>query len=179
MQQETIQAKYNHGFTQTGPLAFLTRAKVPIMHHEGELRFALAEVLAALADPEVGRGLWNQLMSDEPELASLVQPTTFVLPDGSSKIADSVDIEGVFRLAQSIRSRTAERVKRWLARAARQRLEESSNPNWRPCVPGGFTTAKATAAAGSTSACGEFQPAMNWSANGTSAAHVKAINFAG
>jgi DNA-damage-inducible protein D len=130
MQPQTIETKNGHGATEpTGPLAFLKRACVPVVRDGGRVRFALAEALAALAESrEDGRLLWERLLSAEPELTSIVQPKTYVSADGSSKIADSVDIEGVVPLSQSVRSRTAERVKRWLARAARQRLEESGNP---------------------------------------------------
>jgi len=130
MQQQTIQAGINLESTSlAGPLAFLEGAGVAVSHHDGDVRFAVAEVVAALAeDCDDGRKLWEQLVLDEPELGAIIRPATFILADGSSKIRDSVDSEGVFRLAQSIRSRTAERVKRWLSRAARQRLEESTNP---------------------------------------------------
>ena len=130
MQQQTIQTRINLESTSlAGPLAFLKGAGVAVSHHDGDVRFAVAEVVAALAeDYDDGRKLWEQLVLDEPEFGAIIRPATFILADGSSKIRDSVDIEGVFRLAQSIRSRTAERVKRWLSRAARQRLEESTNP---------------------------------------------------
>ena len=100
MQAQTIQPKNSHGATlSTGPLAFLNRAGVAIAHHEGHVRFALAEVVAALAESNKdGHDLWEKLVTEEPELGSILEPATFVLTDGSSKIADSVDIEGVFRL---------------------------------------------------------------------------------
>ena len=39
---------------------------------------------------------------------------------------DALDLEGVLRLAQAIPTARGERVRRWLAQTARERLEESS-----------------------------------------------------
>jgi hypothetical protein len=112
-----------------GPLGFLRRAKVRTVQIDNQARYELSDVIAALSDGAAdSQKLWEQLLANEPQLAALIRPATFTLADGSSKSLDSVDIEGVFRLAQSIRSRTAERVKRWVARAAHERLEEAGNP---------------------------------------------------
>src|ERR1700730_17003116 len=91
----------NHGSASVGPLGFLQRAKARTAQSDGLPPYALLDVIAAMSDgTEDRQKLWDQLVSNEPQLAALTQPATFVLADGSSKILDSVDMEGVFRLAQ-------------------------------------------------------------------------------
>src|SRR4051812_33593899 len=54
---------------------------------------------------------------------------TFAAGDaGEAVILDGVTLEGVLRLVQSIPTAKAERVRRWLAQTARERLEEEKNP---------------------------------------------------
>jgi len=68
MQQQTIQTRINLESTSlAGPLAFLKGAGVAVSHHDGDVRFAVAEVVAALAEDQVlaaqgqgrGRGRGN------------------------------------------------------------------------------------------------------------------------
>lgn len=90
---------------------------------DGTTWYAAEDVIGFLTDSSNPAGVWADLKRREPQLATLVD-----LVDFNADSAEVVDAEGVLRLAQSIPSGKAERLKRWLARSARQRLEEMENP---------------------------------------------------
>jgi DNA-damage-inducible protein D len=94
----------------------------------GQRWFAVVDVVAALVDTADAGQYWTDLKSHEPALGDLAKPVEFHAESGETAILDAVRMDGVLRLVQSIPSRKAERVKRWLARTARQHLDEADNP---------------------------------------------------
>ena len=48
--------------------------------------------------------------------------------DGKMRLTDVVDIEGMFRLIESIPSKKAEPIKLWLARLGKERIDEEYDP---------------------------------------------------
>ena len=50
-------------------------------------------------------------------------------PDGKNYKIDMLNIEGVFRLIESVSSSKAEPYKRWLARLASERIDEIFDPS--------------------------------------------------
>jgi hypothetical protein len=85
----------------------------------GQALFSAIDVVAALADTQDPAQFWADLKLREPSLGELVEQAEF---------GEAVRVEGLFRLIQSIPSPKAERIKQWLARSARERLEEAENP---------------------------------------------------
>ena len=49
--------------------------------------------------------------------------------DGKYRLTDVVDIEGMFRLIESIPSKKAEPVKMWLAKLGQERVDEVFDPS--------------------------------------------------
>ena len=49
--------------------------------------------------------------------------------DGKYRLTDVVDIEGMFRIIESIPSKNAEPVKMWLARLGKERIDETFDPS--------------------------------------------------
>jgi DNA-damage-inducible protein D len=100
-----------------------------VLTQEGRTLYAAVDVVAALSGSRQPAEYWADLKVREPALANLSQPISFA-PDAEALPAslDGVDIEGVLRLVQSIPTARAERVRRWLAQTARERLEEENNP---------------------------------------------------
>ena len=49
--------------------------------------------------------------------------------DGKYRVTDVVDIEGMFRIIESIPSKNAEPIKQWLARLGRERIDEVFDPS--------------------------------------------------
>jgi DNA-damage-inducible protein D len=94
----------------------------------GGVGYAAVDVVAALADTRDPAQYWADLKLREPALAALVEAVEFAGPDGQPAAVEAVRLDGVLRLVQSIPSARAERIKQWLAQTARERLEESENP---------------------------------------------------
>lgn len=49
--------------------------------------------------------------------------------DGKYRLTDVVDIEGMFRIIESISSKNAEPIKEWLAKLSSERIDEVFNPS--------------------------------------------------
>jgi len=49
--------------------------------------------------------------------------------DGKYRMTDVVDIEGMFRIIESVPSPNAEPIKQWLAKLGRERIDETFNPS--------------------------------------------------
>ena len=49
--------------------------------------------------------------------------------DGKYRTTDVVDIEGMFRIIESIPSRNAEPIKQWLAKLGSERIDETFDPS--------------------------------------------------
>ena len=94
-------------------LTLFERREIRKAFHDGEWWFVITDVVAALTD------------SGGDNLSPLA--LEFKTAGGLQKI-QCWNIEGIFRLIQSIPSPKAEPFKRWLARVGRERIEEIENP---------------------------------------------------
>src|SRR5436190_21271678 len=113
----------------------LRTAKIRQIDRDGRTFFAAVDVVAALTNPTDAPTIWGDLKRHEPAVATLCVAVTFpdaqqqALPSVSEAVAtDAVDLEGMLRLVQSVHSSKAERLRRWLAQSARERIEEAQNP---------------------------------------------------
>ena len=113
---------------QAGLRALVEGTQVRRHEQGGSALFAAVDVVAALAETEDPAQDWADLKLREPSLATLVEHAEFPGPDGPSTRGEAVRLDGLLRLVQSIPSAKAERIKTWLAQAARERLEEAENP---------------------------------------------------
>ena len=113
-----------------GLYALLSGQDVRRTQQEGKVLFAAVDVVGALTSGRQPERVWADLNTREPALAAVVGRATFpcVGEGGEPVTLDAVDLEGVLRLVQSIPTAKAERLRRWLARTARERLEEEKNP---------------------------------------------------
>ncbi|MDD4298655.1 MAG: phage antirepressor protein, partial [Bacilli bacterium] len=50
-------------------------------------------------------------------------------PDGKYRLTDVCDIEGMFRIIESIPSKNVEPIKQWLAKLGSERIDETFNPS--------------------------------------------------
>ncbi len=120
--------------TTTGLPAPLRGDGIRHVQHEGRTLYAAVDVVAALTNAGDAPGLWVHLKKQEPALRDICEAVVFPgeqqsLPAmGEALATDAVDLEGMLRLVQSISSPRAERLRRWLAQSARERLEEAENP---------------------------------------------------
>lgn len=90
----------------------------------------MIEVLTDSVEP---RKYWNwlktKLKKDEDlQLSSITRQFKLIAKDGKKRMTDVVDIEGTFRLIESIPSKKAEPIKLWLARLGKERIDEEYDP---------------------------------------------------
>lgn len=101
-----------------------------IMHH-GEWWFSVKDILEVLTDTTDGNRYSRDLRERDPGLKANWEEITEALPFSSSRgdrITTFIDIEGIFRLVQSIPSAKVEPFKKWLAKVGFERLQEVQNP---------------------------------------------------
>lgn len=74
--------------------------------------------------------LKNKLRKEENfETSSITRQLKLKAADGKYRLTDVVDIEGMFRLIESIPSKNAEPIKQWLAKLGSERIDETFNPS--------------------------------------------------
>ena len=81
--------------------------------------FAVADIVQVLTDSEDVKQYIKRMRARDPELNSrwgtICTPTRMMAADGKVYKTQAADIEGIFRIIQSIPSKKAEPVKKWLA----------------------------------------------------------------
>ncbi len=94
--------------------------------------FSVSDVVQALTDSNDVRQYIKKMRTRDAELSrnwgticTLVQITS---KDGKKHEENMSDIEGIFRIIQSIPSSKAEPFKRWLAKVGKERIEEIADP---------------------------------------------------
>jgi hypothetical protein len=101
------------------------------IHHGGEWWFSVKDVVESLIDAVDGTSYVRTIRSRDPGLNSgwdqIVR--TFPFQSGSGvQQTNFINIEGLFRLLQSVPSKKVEPFKKWLARVGFERLQEIENP---------------------------------------------------
>jgi hypothetical protein len=93
---------------------------------------SIVDVIEVLTESERPRKYWDdlkrKLQAEGSELSEKIGQLKMQAPDGKMRLTDVADVEQLFRLIQSIPSPKAEPFKLWLAKIARERLEEMDDP---------------------------------------------------
>ncbi|MEK6926906.1 MAG: BRO family protein [Nanoarchaeota archaeon] len=95
--------------------------------------FSVVDVVGVLTESDKPRDYWYRLKVRELEgsgieLSTFCRQLKLIAEDGKERETDCADIEGMFRIIQSISSKKAEPFKRWLARVGYERVQEIENP---------------------------------------------------
>ena len=94
--------------------------------------FAVADIVQVLTDTVDPRDYIKKMLRRDPELKSkwgtICPPIEMLAPDGKRRKTQAADLEGIFRIIQSIPSKKAEPVKRWLAEVGAQRIDQMIDP---------------------------------------------------
>ena len=98
-----------------------------------EWYFSVVDVVGALTDSVNTRDYWYKMkkrMTDEEksELSTICRQLKLKAPDGKMRLTDVADIQGIFRIIQSIPSPKAEPFKMWLAQVGKDRIDEITDP---------------------------------------------------
>ena len=94
--------------------------------------FSVVDVVAALTDSADPKQYIKKMRSRDPELNSrwgtICTPTRMMASDGKCYNTQAADMQGMFRIIQSIPSPKAETFKRWMAQVAAQRIDQMLDP---------------------------------------------------
>ena len=107
--------------------------KVRTIWVEGEEKwyFSIKDVVLVLADAKDPKDYLSKMRRREPELAKgwgqIVHPLVVRTPGGPQK-ENFANLEGMFRIIQSIPSKKAEPFKRWLAQVGAERIHQMQDP---------------------------------------------------
>ena len=100
---------------------------------EDQWWFSVIDVIAFLADSKKPRSYWHKMKvreknTSEVKLSTICRQLKLPAPDGKKYETDCANIEGILRIIQSIPSPKAEPFKLWLAKVAKERIDEIENP---------------------------------------------------
>ena len=94
--------------------------------------FAISDIVQILTDTVNPRDYIKKMLRRDPELKSkwgtICPPVEMLAPDGKRRKTQAADLEGIFRIIQSIPSKKAEPVRQWLAEVGSQRIDQMIDP---------------------------------------------------
>ena len=89
------------------------------------------DIIAALIDSKDVKQYIQRMKQRDPELSQgwvQIVHTLDIVTKGGHQDMNCADLEGIFRIIQSIPSPKAEPFKQWLARLGKERIDEIQNP---------------------------------------------------
>ncbi len=95
--------------------------------------FSVVDAVAALTDSVNPRDYWFKMKirvktEDGFELSTICRQFKLKAPDGKKRETDCANVEGLFRIIQSIPSPKAEPFKQWLAKVGYERIQDMGDP---------------------------------------------------
>ena len=120
----TKENKNNH-------IALFEGNKVRRVWHDEKWFFVVEDVVFALIDSKNVKDYINKIRQRDPELSKgygQIVHTLDVPTKGGIQSMNCADLEGIFRIIQSIPSPKAEPFKQWLAKVGKERVDEIQNP---------------------------------------------------
>ena len=99
---------------------------------EEKYYISVVDIVGILSESSDGRKYWNKLKQrlkeEENETMTNCHQLKLISEDGKYRLTDVVDLEGMFRIIESIPSKKAEPIKLWLARLGKERIDEEYDP---------------------------------------------------
>ena len=108
--------------------------KVRIVWNEQEEKyyFAVADIVQILTDSADIKQYIKRMRARDSELnlrwGTICTPTRMKAADGKYYQTQAADLEGIFRIIQSVPSKKAEPIKQWLANVGAQRIDQMIDP---------------------------------------------------
>ena len=94
---------------------------------------SVVDIVGVITESKDERKYWNKLKQrlkeEGNETVTSCHQLKLRAQDGKYRLTDVVDIEGMFRIIESIPSKNAEPIKQWLARLGIERIDETFNPS--------------------------------------------------
>lgn len=110
------------------------RKKIRTAWNKDEEKYYLSvvDIVSVLTESKDGRKYWNKLKQrlkeEGNESVTNCHQLKLKSSDGKYYLTDVVDIEGMFRIIESIPSKNAEPIKLWLAHLGKERIDEEYDP---------------------------------------------------
>ena len=99
---------------------------------EEKYYISVVDIVEILTESSNPRHYWNVLKSrlkeEGNETVTNCDQLKLLAQDGKYRLTDVVDLEGMFRIIESIPSKKAEPIKLWLARLGKERIDEEYDP---------------------------------------------------
>ena len=99
---------------------------------EEKFYISVVDIINVLVKSKDVSGYWRKLKQrlkkEGNETVTNCHSLKMQAKDGKNRMTDVVDIEGMFRLIESIPSKKAEPVKLWLAKLGKERIDEEFDP---------------------------------------------------
>lgn len=100
---------------------------------EEKYYISVVDIVGVVSESKDGRKYWNKLkqrLSEEGnETVTNCHQLKLKAQDGKYRMTDVCDIEGMFRIIESIPSKNAEPIKLWLAKLGSERVDEVFDPS--------------------------------------------------
>ena len=94
--------------------------------------FSVVDIVQVLTDSADATAYWRKLKqrlkAEGNETVTNCHALKLPAADGKKRLTDVADLQGIFRLIQSIPSKKAEPVKQWLAKLGEQRIDQIIDP---------------------------------------------------
>ena len=94
--------------------------------------FSIVDIVQVLTDSVDAKQYIKRLRTRDPELnikwGTICTPVEMRALDGKRRMVQAADLQGIFRIIQSIPSKKAEPVKQWLAQLGEQRIDQIIDP---------------------------------------------------
>ncbi|MGM9879380.1 MAG: BRO family protein [Bacilli bacterium] len=94
---------------------------------------SVVDIVGVISESKDGRKYWNKLKQrlkeEGNETVTNCHQLKLKAQDGKYRLTDVVDIEGMFRIIESIPSKNAEPIKDWLAKLGKERIDEVFDPS--------------------------------------------------
>ena len=94
---------------------------------------SVVDIVGAVSESKDGRKYWNKLKQrlkkEGNESVTNCHQLKLKSSDGKYYMTDVVDIEGMFRIIESVPSKNAEPIKGWLAKLGSERIDEIFDPS--------------------------------------------------
>ena len=100
---------------------------------EEKYYISVIDVIGVVSESRDGRKYWNKLKQrlreEGNETVTNCHQLKLKAQDGKYRLTDVVDIEGMFRIIESVPSKNAEPIKMWLAKLGSERIDEVFDPS--------------------------------------------------
>jgi hypothetical protein len=116
----------------TKNIAVFEEKEVRRIWHNEQWYFSIIDIVAILSQSSRPRKYWDdlkrKLKEEGSELSEKIGQLKLISSDGKNYLTDVTNLQGIFRIIQSIPSPKAEPFKLWLAKVGQERIEEIQDP---------------------------------------------------